>query len=99
MSRSTSMACPVAERSYRLPPYSGMAVASLRLGALLALGLIVSGCAVTGGLGGVFAKSKTDEAQAQSQVQSQAQVQAQAEAEVHAQALASEDSTASTSSP
>src|SRR3954465_1355549 len=93
MSRSTSMAGPVAERSYRLPPYSGMAVASLRLGVLLALSLMASGCAMTGGLGGFGAKSKIDEAQVQ------AQAQAQAEAEVHAQALANDDSTASTSSP
>jgi hypothetical protein len=44
-----------------------MAVASLRLGALLALGLMASGCAMTGGFGGVFAKSKSDEVQAQAQ--------------------------------
>lgn len=78
------MAGPVAERSYRLPPYSGTAAASLRLGALLALGLMVSGCAMTGGLSGVFAKSKSDEA----------------EARVQAQALANEDTaTGSTSEP
>ena len=81
------MAGPVAERSYRLPSYSGTAVASLRLGALLALGLMVSGCAMTGGLSGVFAKSKSDEAQAQ------------AEARVQASALANEDTTGSTSEP
>jgi hypothetical protein len=77
------MAGPVAERSYRLPSYSGMAVASLRLGAALALGLMVSGCAMTGGLSGFFAKSKSDEAQAQ----------------VQAQALANEETTGSTSEP
>jgi hypothetical protein len=87
------MAGPVAERSYRLPPYSGTAVASLRLGVLVALSLMASGCAMTGGLGGFVAKSKSDEAQVQ------AQAQTQAEAEVHAQALANDDSTASTSSP
>jgi hypothetical protein len=58
-----------------------MAAASLRLGALLALSLTASGCAMTGGLSGVFAKSKSDEAQ------------------VHAQALASEETTGSTSEP
>jgi hypothetical protein len=81
------MAGPVAERSYRLPSYSGTAVASLRLGAFVALGLMVSGCAMTGGLSGVFAKSKSDEAQAQTQAQ------------VHAQALASEETTGSASEP
>ena len=59
------MAGPVAERSYRLPLYSGMVAASLRLGAVLALGLLASGCAMTGGLGGMFAKhQKTEEVQA-----------------------------------
>ena len=61
------MAGPVAERSYRLPPYNGMAVASLRLGVLLALSLMASGCAMTGGLSGIFAKSKSDEAQVRAQ--------------------------------
>jgi hypothetical protein len=76
---------PVAERSYRLPPYSGMVVASLRLGAMLALGLFASGCAMSGGpmsggLGGMFAKhQKTDD--------------------VQATALASEDVTSSASAP
>ncbi len=87
------MAGPVAERSNRLPPYSGMAVASLRLGArlgvFLALGLMASGCAMTGGLGGFFSKSKSDEAQAQAQAQSQ----------VHASALATEEVTGSASAP
>jgi len=56
---------PVAERSYRLPPYSGMVVASLRLGTVLALGLFANGCAMSGGLGGMFAKhQKTEEVQA-----------------------------------
>ena len=58
------MAGPVAERSNRLPPYSGMAAASLRLGALVVLGLMASGCAMTGGLNGVFGKSKSDEVRA-----------------------------------
>lgn len=91
------MAGPVAERSYRLPPYMGMAAASLRLGALLALGLMLSGCAVSGGLGGFFAKSKSDEAQAQAQAQSQAQAEVQTQ--VHAQALANEEPTGSASEP
>ena len=81
------MAGPVAERSYRLPSYSGTALASLRLGACVALGLMVSGCAMTGGLSGIFAKSKSDEAQAQTQAQ------------VRAQALASEETTGSASEP
>ncbi len=84
------MAGPVAERSYRLPPYSGTVVASLRLGALLALGLMVSGCAMSGGLGGVFASSKSDAAQVQ---------QAQAQSQVQAQALAEEETTGSASAP
>ena len=83
------MAGPVAERSYRLPSYSGTAVASLRLGAFVVLGLMVSGCAMNGGLSGIFAKSKSDEAQAQ----------APTEAQVHAQALASEETTGSASEP
>jgi hypothetical protein len=49
---------PVAERSYRLPPYNRMVVASLRLGAVLALGLLAGGCAMSGGLGGMFAKQQ-----------------------------------------
>jgi len=91
------MAGPVAERSYRLPPYSGMALASLRLGALLALGLMASGCAMSGGLGGVFAKSKSDDAQLQAQAQAQAQAEAQSQ--VHAQALTNDDATGSAASP
>ena len=79
------MAGPVAERSYRLPSYSGMVVASLRFGAFVAMGLMVSGCAMTGGLSGDFAKSKSDESQAQAQVR--------------AQALANEEATGSTSEP
>ena len=56
---------PVAERSNRLPPYRGMVVASLRLGMVLALGLFANGCAMSGGLGGMFAKhQKTEEVQA-----------------------------------
>lgn len=56
---------PVAERSYRLPPYSGMVVASLRLGAVLAFGLMASGCAMSGGIGGMFARhQKTEDVQA-----------------------------------
>ena len=75
---------PVAERSYRLPPYSGMVVASLRLGAVLAFGLFASGCAMSGGpmsgLGGMFAKHQKTE-------------------DVQASALASEDETSSTTAP
>jgi hypothetical protein len=52
---------PVAERSYRLPPYNGMVVASLRLGAVLALGLFAGGCAMSGGLGDMFAKKQKTE--------------------------------------
>ena len=59
------MAGPVAEPSYRLPPYSEMVAASLRLGTVLALGLLAGGCAMSGGLGGMFAKhQKTDDVQA-----------------------------------
>jgi hypothetical protein len=59
------MAGPVARRAFRLPPYSGTAVASLRLAALLGLALGVSGCAVSGPLGSMFSKSKDkDEARA-----------------------------------
>jgi hypothetical protein len=71
-----------------------MAVASLRLGVLLALSLMASGCAMSGGLGGMFARSKSDEAQVQ------AQAQAEAQAQVHAQALTNDDdATGSASSP
>jgi hypothetical protein len=76
-----------------------MAVASLRLGALLALSLMASGCAMSGGLGGVFAKSKSDEAQVQAQAQAEAQGQAQVQAQVHAQALTNDDATGSASAP
>ena len=55
------MAGPVAEPSYRLPPYSEMVAASLRLGTVLALGLLAGGCAMSGGLGGMFAKSQKSE--------------------------------------
>ena len=54
------MAGPVAGRANRLPLYSGTVVTSLRLGAtlgaLVACGLMASGCAVSGGLGNMFAK-------------------------------------------
>ena len=84
---------PVAERSYRLPPYSGMVVASLRLGAVvsvvLAFGLLASGCAMSGGLGGMFARhQKTEDVQAQGQG-----------AQAQASALASEDVTHSATAP
>ena len=52
---------PVAERSYRLPSYSGMVVASLRLGTVLVLGLFAGGCAMSGGLGDMFAKKQKTE--------------------------------------
>jgi hypothetical protein len=42
-----------------------MVVASLRLGIVLAVGLMAGGCAMSGGLGGVFAgKHKSDDVQA-----------------------------------
>ena len=78
------MAGPVAEGASRLPPYSGMVVASLRLGAVLAFGLMASGCAMSGGpmssLGGMFAKHQKTE-------------------DVQATALASEDVTSSADAP
>ena len=52
------MAGPVARRAFRLLPYSGTAVASLRLAALLGLALSVTGCAVSGPMGSMFGKSK-----------------------------------------
>lgn len=52
------MAGPVARCAFGSPPYSGTAVASLRLAALLGLALGLSGCAVSGPLGSMFAKSK-----------------------------------------
>jgi surface antigen len=51
------MAGPVSRRAFRLPPYSGSAVASLRLAAVVLLALTGSGCAVTGQLGALFGKS------------------------------------------
>ena len=58
------MAGPVARRAFRRPLYSGTAVASLRLAAVLTLALGVSGCAVSGPLGSMFAKQSKDEARA-----------------------------------
>jgi len=52
------MAGPQARRAIRLPLYSGTAVASLRLAAVLGLALGLAGCAVSGPLGSMFAKSK-----------------------------------------
>jgi surface antigen len=51
------MAGPQGRRAYR-QPYSGTAVASLRLAALLGLALSLGGCAVSGPMGSMFAKSK-----------------------------------------
>src|SRR5205085_6783407 len=62
---STRMAGPLARRAFRLPSYSGTALASLRLATLLGLALSVSGCAVSGPLGSMFSKNKDkDEASA-----------------------------------
>ena len=58
------MAGPVARRAFWPPLYSGPVVASLRLTALLTLALGVSGCAVSGPLGSMFAKQSKDEAKA-----------------------------------
>ena len=84
------MAGPVAGRSNRLPLYSGTAVTSLRLGAslavILACGLLASGCAVSGGLGNLFAKGKASNAAAQGNVQ-------------QASALTSDEVTGSTHAP
>ena len=63
------MAGPVAERANRLPLYSGTAETSLRLaarwGVILACGLMASGCAVSGGLGNMFAKGQKADAPVQ----------------------------------
>ena len=55
------MAGRLARRAFRPPPYSGTAVASLRLGVALALALGLGGCAVSGSL---FSKSNSTEARA-----------------------------------
>ena len=99
------MAGPVAERSYRLPLYSGTTVPSLRLGAtraatwaaLVACGLLASGCAVSGGLGNMFAKGQ----KADAPVQANAQAGTQAGTPVGAQAtaLVSEEVTGSAQTP
>lgn len=59
------MAGPVTHRAFRLPPYSGSAVASLRLAAAVVLALTVGGCAVTGPLGSMFATSSASDAHAE----------------------------------
>lgn len=51
------MAGPVTGRAFRLPLYRGTAVASLRLGAVLALGLLAGGCAMSGSFDNIFAKN------------------------------------------
>jgi hypothetical protein len=86
------MAGPVAERTNRLPLYSGTLVTSLRLGAILLGGLMVSGCAVSGGLGGMFAKGgqKAD---------APAQGQASVQGSVHASALTTDEVTGATEKP
>ena len=58
------MAGPLARRVFRSLPYSGTAVASLRLAVLLGLGLGMGGCAVSGPLGSMFSKQSKDEAKA-----------------------------------
>ena len=115
------MAGPVAERSYRLPLYSGTVVTSLRLGAtqtatwaaLVACGLLASGCAVSGGLGNMFGKGQKADAPVQANAQASVQTGAQAGAQTGAQAgaqigtpvgaqaaaLASEEVTGSTQTP
>jgi surface antigen len=87
------MASPVAERANRLPLYSGTVVTSLRLGVILACGLMASGCAVSGGMGNLFAKGKASDAPAQASVQGNVQ------GSVHATALANEEVTGSTGAP
>ena len=98
------MAGPVAERSYRLPLYSGTVVTSLRLGAtqaatraatwaatwaaLVACGLLASGCAVSGGLGNMFAKGQKADAPVQANAQASVQTGAQIGTPVGAQATA-----------
>ena len=54
------MAGPVARCAFRSFLYSGTAVASLRLAMALALALGLGGCAVSGPLGSMFAKSKDE---------------------------------------
>jgi hypothetical protein len=87
------MAGPVAGRTNRLPLYSGTAVTSLRLGAslgvILACGLMASGCAVSGGMGNLFAKGKASDAPVQGSVQGS----------VQASALANEEVTGSANAP
>jgi hypothetical protein len=91
------MACPVAERADRLPLYSGTVVTSLRLGVILACGLMASGCAVSGGMGNLFAKGKASDAPAQASAQGN--VQGNAQGNVQATALANEEVTGSTNAP
>jgi surface antigen len=91
------MACPVAERADRLPLYSGTVVTSLRLGVILLCGLMASGCAVSGGMGNLFAKGKASDTPAQASVQGN--VQGNAQGSVHATALANEEVTGSTNAP
>ena len=99
------MAGPVAERSYRLPLYSGSVATSLRLGAtrtatwaaLVACGLVASGCAVSGGLGNMFAKGQ--KADAPVQANAQAGVEVGTQPGTQATALASEEVTGSTQTP
>src|SRR5262245_46725167 len=62
---------------------------------------MASGCAVSGGLGGVFAKGKASDAPAQASVQGNGQGNSQANVQgnVHATALANEEVTGSTNAP
>lgn len=53
-----------ARRAVRLNPYSGTAVASLRLAAALSLAFWTGGCAVSGSIGGFSKQQKADEARA-----------------------------------
>ena len=59
------MAGPVTRRASRLPPYSGSAVASLRLATVVMLALSAGGCAVSGPLGSMFATSSASDAHAE----------------------------------
>lgn len=58
------MAGPVARRAFRPLPYNRTAVASLRLAGALAVALGMGGCAVTGPMGSMFAKSSREEPKA-----------------------------------
>jgi surface antigen len=56
------MAGPVAQRTYRLPPYSGTALARLPLAAAIGLALVGGGCAMTSQFGSLFGTKDRAEA-------------------------------------